>query len=118
MNLHTVMLEINLNIDCKFVGLLWDDPYDLMAFKSWAATGMCLAIPVGLGLYKKLVETAFRVFLVTGRDGDTQEPETAENLFMQGFIGLDKLIMRCLLHCVSFIYLFYHYFRIIYQLVF
>lgn len=65
-----------------------------MAFKSWAARGMCPAIPGVLELYRKLIGSGFKVFLVTGRDEETLRPATAENLFMQGFVGYERLIMR------------------------
>ncbi|KAM0953835.1 putative Acid phosphatase [Dioscorea sansibarensis] len=70
------------------------DPYDPQGFKSWAIRGTCPAIPQILGVYKTLIETGFKVFLITGRDELLLGPSTTMNLFMQGFVGHEKLMMR------------------------
>ncbi|ONK62717.1 uncharacterized protein A4U43_C07F7370 [Asparagus officinalis] len=69
-------------------------PYDPMSFKSWAERGMCPAIPAVLGLYRRLLQSGYKVFLITGRDEVTLRLSTTQNLFMQGFLGYEKLIMR------------------------
>ncbi|KAF8394798.1 hypothetical protein HHK36_018734 [Tetracentron sinense] len=70
------------------------DPYDPVGFKAWALRGGCPAIPAVLGLFTKLVETGFKVFLVTGRDDETLAQATRDNLHNQGFIGYERLILR------------------------
>ncbi|OMO86293.1 Acid phosphatase (Class B), partial [Corchorus olitorius] len=68
------------------------DPYDPLGFKAWAMKGGCPAIPAILGLFTKLVERGFKVFLVTGRDDETLGPPTIANLHNQGFIGYERVI--------------------------
>ncbi|XVE80714.1 hypothetical protein DITRI_Ditri15bG0002900 [Diplodiscus trichospermus] len=70
------------------------EPYDPSGFKAWAMRGGCPAIPAVLGLFTKLVESRFKVFLVTGRDEETLAPATIANLHSQGFIGYGRLIFR------------------------
>lgn len=70
------------------------DPYDPQGFKSWAMKGACPAIPQILGVYKTLIENGFKVFLITGRDELLLGPSTTMNLFMQGFVGHEQLMMR------------------------
>jgi acid phosphatase len=70
------------------------DPFDRVAFKAWALSGRCTAIPAVLGLFLKLVASGFKVFLVTGRDTQTFQQVTLHNLHCQGFIGCERLIMR------------------------
>ncbi|KAK6255616.1 Acid phosphatase [Theobroma cacao] len=70
------------------------DPYDPSGFKAWAMMGACPAIPAVLGLFTKLVDSGFKVFLVTGRDEETLAPATIANLHNQGFIGYERLIFR------------------------
>ncbi|XP_044462509.1 acid phosphatase 1 isoform X2 [Mangifera indica] len=70
------------------------DPYDSSGFKAWALTGGCPAIPAMLVLFNKLVESGFKIILVTGRDEATFGEVTRDNLRDQGFIGYDRLIMR------------------------
>lgn len=60
----------------------------------WASRGSCLAIPATLRLFNKLVETGFKVILITGRDEETLYQATANNLQNQGFIGYERLILR------------------------
>ncbi|XVE84308.1 hypothetical protein DITRI_Ditri17bG0002600 [Diplodiscus trichospermus] len=70
------------------------DPFDPSSFKAWAMKGACPAVPPVLGLFTKLVDSGFKVFLVTGRDEETLAPATIDNLHNQGFIGYEKLIFR------------------------
>ncbi|GLT41717.1 hypothetical protein SLA2020_157610 [Shorea laevis] len=70
------------------------DPFDSVSFKSWAKKGECPAIPGVLNLFIKLVESGFKVFLVTGRNEETLGQVTIENLHNQRFIGYERLIMR------------------------
>ncbi|GMP51564.1 hypothetical protein CsSME_00017748 [Camellia sinensis var. sinensis] len=70
------------------------DPYDPEAFKAWALRGGCTAIPAVLKLFNKLIESGFKVFLVTGRDEATLGQATIDNLQNQGFIGYERLILR------------------------
>lgn len=70
------------------------DPYDPAGFKSWAMKGGCKAIPGMLNLFTALIDSGFKVFLLTGRDQETLGPATIENLQNQGFIGYERLIMR------------------------
>ncbi|KAK9289940.1 hypothetical protein L1049_008102 [Liquidambar formosana] len=74
------------------------DPWDPASFKAWASKGGCPAIPGVLGLFSKLVENGFKVFLVTGRDEETLGQATLDNLHNQGFIGYERLIMRTASH--------------------
>ncbi|XP_059668162.1 acid phosphatase 1 isoform X2 [Cornus florida] len=70
------------------------DPYDPNGFKAWALRGGCTAIPAVLELFNKLVESGFKVFLVTGRDDETLGQATLDNLHNQGFVGYERLILR------------------------
>ncbi|OAY44656.1 hypothetical protein MANES_08G169200v8 [Manihot esculenta] len=70
------------------------EPYDPAGFKAWALKGRCPAIPAVLGLFQVLIESGFKVFLVTGRDQETLAQSTISNLHNQGFIGYDRLILR------------------------
>ncbi|CAN8317135.1 unnamed protein product [Cochlearia groenlandica] len=70
------------------------DPYDPLGFKTWAMKGGSRAIKPVLKLFNELIKTGFKVFLVTGRDEETLRQATLENLYNQGFIGFEKLIMR------------------------
>ncbi|RVW80804.1 Acid phosphatase 1 [Vitis vinifera] len=70
------------------------DPYDPKGFKAWALKGGCPAISAVLGLFDKLVESGFKVILLTGRDEETLGQVTVDNLHNQGFIGYERLILR------------------------
>ncbi|XP_057971395.1 acid phosphatase 1-like [Malania oleifera] len=70
------------------------DPFDAETFVAWAMKGECPAIPAVLKLFKQLVESGYKVFLVTGRDELTLAQPTLSNLHNQGFIGYERLIMR------------------------
>ncbi|KAI3674810.1 hypothetical protein L2E82_51926 [Cichorium intybus] len=70
------------------------DPYDPQAFKEWALRGISPVIPSILGLFRKLVESGFKVFLITGRDETTFGQATLHNLHLQGFFGFQRLILR------------------------
>ncbi|XP_010553192.1 PREDICTED: acid phosphatase 1 [Tarenaya hassleriana] len=70
------------------------EPYDPMGFRTWAMKGGCPAIQPVLGLFSKLTATGFKVFLITGRDGETLGQATLDNLRNQGFAGYERLIMR------------------------
>ncbi|XWS35434.1 hypothetical protein CRYUN_Cryun21dG0125700 [Craigia yunnanensis] len=70
------------------------DPFDPSGFKAWVMEGGCPAIPAVLGLFTKLVDSGFKVFLVTGRGEETLAPATISNLHNQGFIGYERLILR------------------------
>ncbi|KAI3473859.1 hypothetical protein Pfo_028040 [Paulownia fortunei] len=70
------------------------EPFDPLAFKAWALNGGCPAIPDVLRLFNKLIQTGFKVFLVTGRDEETLGPATTENLYNQGYFGYQRLILR------------------------
>ncbi|GAV86997.1 Acid_phosphat_B domain-containing protein [Cephalotus follicularis] len=70
------------------------DPYDPAGFKAWALMGGCPAIPSVRELFRKLIESGFKVFLVTGRDDEIFRQATADNLHTQGFIGYQRLIMK------------------------
>lgn len=70
------------------------DPYDPTGFRAWAMRGGSPAIEPVLELFNKLIETGFKVFLVTGRDEETLRQATVENLENQGFSGYERLIMR------------------------
>lgn len=70
------------------------DPYDPTGFRTWSIRGECPAIQPVLELFNTLIETGFKVFLVTGRDEETLRQATQENLQNQGFIGYERLIMR------------------------
>lgn len=61
---------------------------------SWVLRGACPAIAQVLGVYKKLMEKGFQVFLVTGRTEDVLGASTVQNLAAQGFDGHHRLIMR------------------------
>ena len=56
--------------------------------------GGCPAISAVLGLFDKLVESGFKVILLTGRDEETLGQVTVDNLHNQGFIGYERLILR------------------------
>ncbi|KAE8734036.1 Acid phosphatase 1, putative isoform 3 [Hibiscus syriacus] len=47
------------------------EPYDPWGFKAWAMKAECPAIAAVLGLFQKLVDSGFKVFLITGRDEET-----------------------------------------------
>ncbi|MBA0664192.1 hypothetical protein Goklo_004237 [Gossypium klotzschianum] len=70
------------------------DPFDPGGFVAWVMKGECPAIPAVLGLFTKLVEGGFKVFLLTGRDQQTLAPATIANLHNQGFIGYHRVIFR------------------------
>ncbi|KAA8517562.1 hypothetical protein F0562_017808 [Nyssa sinensis] len=70
------------------------DPYDPDGFKTWAHQGGCPAIPAVLRLFNKLIESRFKVFLVTGRNEETLGEATLDNLNNEGFIGYERLILR------------------------
>ncbi|KAF8402457.1 hypothetical protein HHK36_010541 [Tetracentron sinense] len=70
------------------------DPYDPVGFKTWAMRGGSPAIPAVLGLFEKLIEGGFKVLLVTGREEETLGQATLDNLYNQGFIGYERLILR------------------------
>ncbi|KAK9986332.1 hypothetical protein SO802_031283 [Lithocarpus litseifolius] len=70
------------------------DPYDPLGFKAWAMKGECSAIPFMLGLFDRLVQSGFKVILLTGRDEETLGQATTDNLHSQGFIGYERLIFR------------------------
>lgn len=70
------------------------EPYDPTGFKNWASRGGCPAIPEVLGLFSRLVDSGFKVFLVTGRDEETLGQVTLDNLHRQGFLGYERLILR------------------------
>ncbi|KAL0720812.1 hypothetical protein Bca4012_035411 [Brassica carinata] len=70
------------------------DPYDPTGFRTWAMRGESPAIQPVLELFSDLIETGFKVFLVTGRDEETLRQATEENLNNQGFTGYERLIMR------------------------
>lgn len=70
------------------------EPYDPNGFRAWALKGGCPAIPSVLRLFNKLVETGFKVVLVTGRDEETFGQVTHDNLHNQGFTGYHRMIMR------------------------
>ncbi|XP_010043614.2 acid phosphatase 1 isoform X1 [Eucalyptus grandis] len=74
------------------------DPYDAAGFKAWAVRGECPAIQAVRGLFRKLVDGGFRVILLTGRDQETLEAATVNNLLNQGFDGYERLIMRTQAH--------------------
>lgn len=57
-------------------------------------TGGCPAIPAMLGLFNKLVNSGFKVILLTGRGEETLGQVTIENLHNQGFLGYERLILR------------------------
>ncbi|KAJ6969207.1 hypothetical protein NC653_037005 [Populus alba x Populus x berolinensis] len=69
------------------------DPYDPAGFRAWALKGGCPAIPAVLGLFEYLVQSGFKVFLVTGRDQETLGQVTIDNLHNQGFIGYERIIL-------------------------
>ncbi|KAL8516996.1 hypothetical protein ACS0TY_015290 [Phlomoides rotata] len=70
------------------------EPFDPSGFKAWALNGMCTAIPDIRGLFYKLIQTGFKVFLVTGRDEETLGQVTVDNLLDQGYFGYERLILR------------------------
>lgn len=70
------------------------DPYDPNGFKAWALKGGCPAIPAVLELFTRLIDSGFKVILVTGRDEETFGQITRDNLHNQGFSGYDRLFMR------------------------
>ncbi|KAF8093043.1 hypothetical protein N665_0392s0016 [Sinapis alba] len=70
------------------------DPYDPTGFRSWAMKGESPAIQPVLELFNELIETGFKVILVTGRDEETLGQATLANLHNQGFTGYERLIMR------------------------
>ncbi|KAK9124793.1 hypothetical protein Sjap_014395 [Stephania japonica] len=70
------------------------DPYDPTGFKSWAVKGASPAVPEIRTLFRKLVTAGFKVFLITGRDGDSLAHSTIQNLHTQGYSGYQRLFMR------------------------
>ncbi|KAK8631273.1 hypothetical protein V6N13_080028 [Hibiscus sabdariffa] len=70
------------------------EPYDPWGFKTYVMRAECPAIPAVLGLFQKLVDTGFKVFLITGRDEETLATATIDNLHTQGFIGYERVIFR------------------------
>ncbi|XP_068667524.1 acid phosphatase 1-like [Aristolochia californica] len=70
------------------------DPFDSVAFKNWATRARCLAIPAVLGLFERLVDSGFKVILLTGRDDETLGKPTIQNLENQGFVGYERIILR------------------------
>ncbi|KAM5560740.1 acid phosphatase 1 [Rosa sericea] len=70
------------------------DPYDPSGFRAWAMSGECPAIPAMLRLFSNLVNSGFKVILLTGRDEETLGQVTIENLHNQGFVGYEQLILR------------------------
>ncbi|XP_023544863.1 acid phosphatase 1 [Cucurbita pepo subsp. pepo] len=70
------------------------EPYDPAAFRSWAMEGECPAIQSVAELFAKLIESGFKVFLVTGRDEENLGQVTSENLHREGFVGYERLILR------------------------
>ncbi|KAJ4978689.1 hypothetical protein NE237_009469 [Protea cynaroides] len=70
------------------------DPYDPISFKKWALKGESPAVPAVLKLFRKLVWSGFKVFLLTGRDEATLSQATLDNLHNQGYFGYERLIMR------------------------
>ncbi|XP_042509975.1 acid phosphatase 1-like [Macadamia integrifolia] len=70
------------------------DPYDPISFKKWALKGGSPAVPAVLQLFRKLVSSGFKVFLLTGRDEATLTRATIDNLHKQGYVGYERLIMR------------------------
>ncbi|XP_042404455.1 uncharacterized protein LOC121994512 isoform X1 [Zingiber officinale] len=77
-----------------YTSIVRGEPYDSRAYVSWVLRGACPAIPQVLGVYRKLMERGFQVFLVTGRSEDVLGASTVENLAAQGFDGHHRLIMR------------------------
>ncbi|XP_050213170.1 acid phosphatase 1 [Mercurialis annua] len=74
------------------------DPYDPAGFKAWAMKGGCPAIPAILQLFRHLLDSGFKVFLVTGRDQQNFGQVTTDNLRIQGFNGYERLILRGVEH--------------------
>ncbi|XP_042516365.1 acid phosphatase 1-like [Macadamia integrifolia] len=70
------------------------DPFDRTAFKKWMLKGECPAVPAVLELFRKLVSSGFKVFLLTGRDEARFGQVTLDNLHDQGYLGYERLIMR------------------------
>ncbi|XP_039001827.1 acid phosphatase 1-like [Hibiscus syriacus] len=70
------------------------EPYDPWGFKAWAMKAECPEIPALLGLFQKLVDSGFKVFLITGRDEETLATATIDNLHSQGFMGYKRVIFR------------------------
>lgn len=56
--------------------------------------GECPAIQSVAELFAKLIESGFKVFLVTGRDEENLGQVTSENLHREGFVGYERLILR------------------------
>lgn len=89
------------------------DPYDAAGFKAWAVRAECPAIPQMLSLFNKLVYIGFKVILITGRDEETLGDSTSHNLNYQGFIGYERLILRCTYTLSHEFYLIHHSFKTI-----
>lgn len=70
------------------------DPYDPDEFREWALKARCPAIPAVLGLFNSLLQRGFKVFLLTGREQETLGQATLDNLYYEGFIGYERLILR------------------------
>lgn len=83
-----LLCHLDLKLTCRC------DPYDPTGFRKWAMKGESPAIQPVLELFNELIETGFKVILVTGRDEETLGQATQENLHNQGFTGYERLIMR------------------------
>ncbi|CAI9774750.1 unnamed protein product [Fraxinus pennsylvanica] len=70
------------------------DPFDPVGFKTWALKAECSAVPAVLALFNKLMEKGLKIFLITGRDELTLGQATLDNLYDEGFIGYERLILR------------------------
>lgn len=70
------------------------DPFDPPAFKAWAIKGGCPAVPPVLRMFRTLIKSGFKVFLLTGRNSEDLQKATADNLHREGFIGYERLILR------------------------
>eukprot|EP00268_Persea_americana_P041954 TRINITY_DN41941_c0_g1_i2.p1 TRINITY_DN41941_c0_g1~~TRINITY_DN41941_c0_g1_i2.p1 ORF type:complete len:296 (-),score=36.53 TRINITY_DN41941_c0_g1_i2:83-844(-) len=70
------------------------DPFDPAAFSNWVQSRCCPAIPAVHGLFWKLINSGFKVFLLSGRDEETMGESTADNLHNLGFLGYERLILR------------------------
>ncbi|XP_068644574.1 acid phosphatase 1 isoform X1 [Aristolochia californica] len=70
------------------------DPFDSIAFEKWAMKASCPAIPAVLGLFERLIDSGFKVFLLSGRDEEKLGIPTIENLENQGIVGYERIILR------------------------
>ncbi|KAE8703182.1 Acid phosphatase 1, putative isoform 3 [Hibiscus syriacus] len=71
-----------------------EDAMDAWILDAWAMKAECPEIPALLGLFQKLVDSGFKVFLITGRDEETLATATIDNLHSQGFMGYKRVIFR------------------------